>query len=163
MSTSDSRSTDTRDDRHSANPMGLYVAIAGIALFNIAVFLDWFTNDEGETFSGYEADSLVPFIAYLGVGLAVSMLYARGRALRGQHRGLTLTAMAVGIAAFLQTVAAALDVPGSMERGFDLASELGVYAAMIGAALWSVGSGLLAKEPEGDPERDTVAGRQAAA
>jgi hypothetical protein len=145
-----------RTDVHTANPMGSYVAIAGIVLFNLAVFLDWFSTEDGETYSGYEADSLVPFIAYLGVGLAISLLYAQRRALRGQHRGLTLTAMAVGIAAFLQTVAAALDVPGSMERGFDLGSELGVYAAMIGAAVWSVGAGLLAKEPEGDPERDSV-------
>lgn len=106
--------------------------------------------------SGYEADSLIPFIAYLGIGLAVALFVASGRAERGQHRGLTLTAMAVGIAAVLQTVATIIDIPGSVERGDDLSTEIGVYVALVGALVWAVGAGLLAKEVEGDPERDTV-------
>lgn len=106
--------------------------------------------------SGYEADSLVPFIAYLGIGLAVAMFVATGRAERRQHRGLTLTAMAVGTAAVLQTVATIIDIPGSVERGDDLSTEMGVYVALIGALVWAIGAGLLAKEVEGDPERDTV-------
>ena len=31
-----------------ANPMGAYVTLAGVALFTIAVFLDWLSNDAGD-------------------------------------------------------------------------------------------------------------------
>ena len=32
-----------------ANPMGAYVTLAGVALFTIAVFLDWLTTDIEDT------------------------------------------------------------------------------------------------------------------
>jgi ABC-type Fe3+-siderophore transport system permease subunit len=149
-----SNRTATRTRR--ANPTGLYVAIVGILIFNVAPFLDWFTNDDGETFSGYEGDSLIPFIAYFGIGLAAALLYAHGRAERRQHRGLSLAAMAVGIAALAQSVATVIDVPGAMERGGDLQTELGVYVALLGGAIWAAGAALFAKEPEGDPETTAV-------
>ena len=146
-----------RTDTRTASLTGLYTAVAGIAVFNVAPFLDWFTDQGDDTsMSGYEADSLIPFIAYLGIGFAVAMFIAAGRAERNQHRGLTLAAMAVGAAATLQTIATIIDIPGSVERGSDLSTEIGVYVALVGALVWTVGTGLLAKEVEGDPEHDTV-------
>ena len=100
--------------------------------------------------------SLIPFIAYLGVGLALAMVYASGRAERRQHRGLTLTSMAVGIAAALQTGVMLIEVPGALERGDDLSTELGVYVALLGAVLWAIGSGVLAKEVEGSADHDVT-------
>jgi ABC-type Fe3+-siderophore transport system permease subunit len=144
----------TRAAVRAAKPTGAYVAAAGIVLFNIAPFLQWFDDEQGNTVSGYEGDSLVPFMAYLGLGLAVAVLYALGRASRRQHRGLSLVTMAVGLAAFLQTAVTILDVPGSIQQGADANAEIGVYVAMLGAIVWSVGAGLLSKEPEGDDARD---------
>jgi hypothetical protein len=45
--------------------MGAYVAIAGVVVFTIAVFLDWISvdNENNDSFSGYETDSLIPFVA----------------------------------------------------------------------------------------------------
>ncbi|WP_369055555.1 hypothetical protein [Kineococcus terrestris] len=120
----------------------------------MAPFFDWVTfegSDVGRV--GYETDSLVPFTAYLGLGLLLAMLYARGRARRGQHRGLTLVSMAVGLAATVQCVAFALNPMGGLERGDALNPAIGVFTGIVGAALWSIGSGLLAKEVEGDDER----------
>ena len=151
----DDRST-SRTHIRRASPTGIYVAIIGIVLFNISPFLDWFTNGDGESYSGYEGDSLIPFVAYLGVGLAIALLFAQGRAERRQHRGLSLATMAVGIAASLQALATILDVPGALERGENLDTELGVYVALLGAVVWAIGAAVLAKEPEGDPELDRV-------
>lgn len=145
-------------ERVAANLTGAYVAVAGVVLLNVAVLLEWATYDaptEGG-YSGYEADSLNPFMAYLGVGFAVALLYAAKRAYRNQHRGLSLASMAVGLAVFLQTVAWVLDVPGAAERSSELGAGVGVYLALVGSALWAIGSGLLAKEPEGDTEHDRV-------
>lgn len=142
----------TRTHTRRASPTGLYIAILGILVFNIAPFLDWFTNDNGETYTGYEGDSLIPFIAYLGIGLAAGLLFAQGRAKRRQHRGLSLATMAVGIAALVQSLATIIDVPGAMERGSNLETEAGVYVALLGGAVWAVGAALFSKEPEGDPE-----------
>ena len=107
--------------------MGLYVTLAGIALFTAAVFLDWLATDiedtervEGASVSGYETDSLILFVAYLGIGLAAALLYAMTRAHRRQHRGLTLTSMAVGIAATLLALSYLVDAPGISEGGRDL-------------------------------------------
>jgi hypothetical protein len=72
------------------------------------------------------------------------------RAYRRQHCGLTLSCMAAGIAATLLAVAYIIDPPDASERGDQLSTEFGVYVALIGGLLWAVGSGLLAKEPEGD-------------
>ena len=136
--------------------MGAYVAIAGIVVFTIAVFLDWISvdNENNRSFSGYETDSLIPFVAFLGIGFAAALLYALSRAYRRHHRGLTLSCMAAGIAATLLALAYIIDRPGAAERGDNLSIELGVYVALIGGLLWAVGSGLLAKEPEGDDVDD---------
>jgi uncharacterized membrane protein YidH (DUF202 family) len=139
-----------------ARPTGLAVAAAGILVFNVAPFLKWVDPDgapNGRT--GYETDSLVPFIAYLGLGLLAAMAYAWQRARRGQHRGLTLVSMAVGIAAALQCTAFALNPMGGLERGDELDPQIGVFVAILGAAIWAIGSGLLAKEIEGDDDEDT--------
>jgi len=142
-----------------ARSTGLAVAAAGVGVFNISPFLNWVATNQAngnDTIrTGYETDSLVPFIAYLGIGLLLAMVYARGRAHRGQHRGLTLASMAVGVAATLQAVAFAINPMGGLERGDDLSAKIGVYVAILGAALWAVGSGLLAKEIEGD-DHDTT-------
>ena len=144
-----------------ASPMGAYIALAGIALFTIAVFLDWLATDiedtarvEGASVSGYETDSLIPFVAYLGIGLAAALMYAMSRAHRRQHRGLTLTSMAVGIAAALLALSYLVDAPGISEGGRDLSPEIGVWLALIGGLLWAAGSGLFAKEIEGDDHLD---------
>jgi uncharacterized membrane protein YidH (DUF202 family) len=134
-----------------AKGTGLAVTALGVVVFNTSPFLQWVDRDgasEGRT--GYETDSLVPFIAYLGIGLVLAMAYAAKRARRAQHRGLTLASMAVGIAATLQTVAFALNPMGGLERGDDLVAQLGVYVGIVGAAVWAIGSGLLARDVEGD-------------
>ncbi|MCH8560164.1 hypothetical protein LTH96_00010 [Nesterenkonia sp. LB17] len=144
---------------------GLIVTVVGVLLFNIAPFLDWVTTEDSESYSGYETDSLIPFIAYLGVGLLVALFLARGRARRGQHRGLTLVSMAVGIAAAAQCLAFAMEPMGALERGDNLSIELGVWLGLIGAAIWAIGSGLLAKEIEGDDNdrtHDHIRGAKAA-
>ncbi len=147
-----SGSTSTVETRR-ARPTGLAVAAAGILVFNIAPFMNW-VDPQGENNprTGYESDSLVPFIAYLGIGLLGAMAYAGKRARRGQHRGLTLASMATGIAATLWCIAYALSPMGALERGDNLSAQVGIYVAILGAALWAIGSGLLAKEIEGDDE-----------
>jgi ABC-type Fe3+-siderophore transport system permease subunit len=147
-----------------ANPMGLYITLAGIALFTIAVFLDWLSTDiedtqqiSGQSVSGYETDSLIPFVAYLGIGLAAALAYALTRAHRRQHRGLTLTSMAAGIAATLLALSYLIDAPGISESGTDLSPEIGVWLALLGGLLWAAGSGLFAKEIEGDDRVDDAA------
>ena len=141
-----------------ARPIGLAVAAAGILLFNISPFLNWADpKGEGNPRTGYETDSLVPFIAYLGIGLLAAMAYAMQRVRRGQHRGLTLTSMAVGIAATLQCIAFAFNPMGGLERTDELDPQIGVFLGIIAGALWAIGSGLLAKEIEGDDDEDTDA------
>jgi ABC-type Fe3+-siderophore transport system permease subunit len=158
MATPSSRPARPRDDRR-ATPTGLFVAALGIVIFNVAPFFDWVETDgEGGNAvsrTGYETDSLVPFIAYLGLGLLVAMFYAMSRARRGQHRGLTLVTMAVGIAAALQCLAFAIEPMGGLERGDDLSAQIGVYIGLIGAAIWAIGAGLFAKEIEGDDHDHT--------
>ena len=53
-------------------------------MFNISPFLNW-VDPAGapNPRTGYETDSLVPFIAYLGLGLLAAMAYAMKRAYRG--------------------------------------------------------------------------------
>ncbi len=140
-------------DTRRARPTGLAVAAAGILVFNVAPFMNWVDPvGENNPRTGYEADSLVPFIAYLGIGLLVAMAYAAKRTRRGQHRGLTLASMATGIAATLWTIAYALSPMGALERGDNLSAQIGIFVAILGAALWAVGSGLLAQEVEGDDD-----------
>ena len=146
-------STTTTRDTRRAKTTGLAVAAVGIVVFNISPFLNWVNPDEGaDPRTGYETDSLVPFIAYLGLGLLVALFYAGKRARRGQHRGLTLVSMAVAVAAALQCLAFGLNPMGGLERGDNLAADLGVWVGFLGAAIWAVGSFLLAKEIEGDDE-----------
>lgn len=149
-----SRTTRVEIERVRANTTGLYVTLAGVVIFNVAVFFEWATtSDDG--FTGYESDSLWPFAAYLGIGFAVALLYAANRAYRNQHRGLTLASMAVGLAITLQCIAWLVDIPGAAERDTG-DPAMGVYIGLVGALLWTIGSGMLAKEPEGDPEHDRV-------
>jgi hypothetical protein len=121
---------------------------------NVSPFLKW-VNPQGpaDPRTGYETDSLVPFMAYLGIGLLLAMVYAGKHAPRGQHRGLTLVSMAVGVAAAIQCTAFAINPMGGLERGDHLAPQIGVFVGIIGAAIWAIGSGLLAKEIEGDDDR----------
>ncbi|TNM69199.1 hypothetical protein FHN55_05340 [Streptomyces sp. NP160] len=151
-----SSASGTRDDRR-AGKAGLGVAALGVVVLNVAPFMDWVDPaGEGDPRTGYATDSLVPFTAYLALGLLLAMLYAAKRARRGQHRGLTLVSMASGLAATVQFVAFALQPMGGLERGDDLAAQVGVYVAIIGSALWALGSGLLAKEVEGDDHHDEL-------
>ena len=141
-----------RHDRR-ANPMGAYVATAGVVVFLIATFLDWVSTENGEvTGSGYETDSTIPLVAYLGLGLAAALLYTLNRARGRQHRGLSLTTMAAGIAAAGLALSYLLDAPGALERGGDYSAEVGTWIALIGAIVWAVGAYLLANEPEGDDD-----------
>jgi hypothetical protein len=141
-----------RHDRR-ANPMGAYVATAGVVVFLIATFLDWVSTENGEvTGTGYETDSTIPLVAYLGLGLAAALLYALNRARGRQHRGLSLTTMAAGIAAAGLALSYLLDAPGALERGGDYSAEMGTWIALIGAIVWAVGAFMLAKEPEGDDD-----------
>lgn len=41
-----------------------------------------------------------------------------------------------------------------LERGDGLPPAIGVYVGIVGAALWALGSGLLAEEVEGDDDLD---------
>ncbi|WP_432544682.1 hypothetical protein [Kineococcus sp. SYSU DK002] len=151
MATAEPNNTTPRDTRvRTAGKGGLGLAAVGIVVFNVSPLLNWVDVDETTSRTGYETDSLVPFIAYLGLGLLISMAYAAKRARRGQHRGLTLVSMAVALAATIQCIAFALNPMGGLERGDDLGAALGVYVGILGAALWAIGSGLLAKEVEGD-------------
>jgi ABC-type Fe3+-siderophore transport system permease subunit len=157
MATNDRTTTSTgRTVEHArrANTMGAHVATAGVVVFLIATFLDW-VSTEGEqstSGSGYETDTTIPLVAFLGIGLAVALQYAATRARGRQHRGLSLTAMAVGIAAVLLSLGYIIDVPGAFERGADLSTEIGAWIGLVGGIIWSVGAGLLAKEPEGDDD-----------
>lgn len=159
MAMSDPAAATNRDSHRRAATTGLAVAGAGIVVFNIAPFLNWVDpSGDAITRTGYETDSLVPFIAYLGLGLLAAMAYANKRAHRGQHRGLTLVSMAVGIAATLQCLAFAFNPMGGLERGDDLQTQVGVYVALLGAIIWAVGSFLLAREIEGDDDLDHTTG-----
>ena len=154
------RLTDVTANRpvRTAGKAGLGVAALGVVVFNVSPFLNWVRFDGTERIRvGYETDSLVPFTAYLGLGLLLAMVYAGKRARRGQHRGLTLVSMAVALAATIQCIAFALNPMGVLERGDQLSAQIGVYVGIIGAAIWAIGSGLLAKEIEGDDHRGDVA------
>jgi hypothetical protein len=140
-----------RRDRR-ANPMGAYVVTAGVVIFLIATFLDWVSTDSDVTGSGYETDTTIPLLAFLGLGLAAAVNYALNRARGGQHRGLSLTTMAAGVAATLLSLSYIIDEPGAFERGGELSVEFGAWVGLIGGLVWAVGAFLLAKEPEGDDD-----------
>ena len=122
-------------------------------MFLIATFLDWVsTQDDTVSGTGYETDTTIPLLAFFGVGLAVALNYALNRARGRQHRGLSLTTMAAGIAAVGLALSYLLDAPGALERGGDYAAEIGPWVGLVGGVLWTVGAFLLAKEPEGDDD-----------
>ena len=51
-----------------ARSTGLAVAAAGIVIFNVSPFLNWVDpGGDANPRTGYETDSLIPFIAYLGL------------------------------------------------------------------------------------------------
>ena len=150
--TAHSHQGELRHDRR-ANPMGAYVATGGVVVFLVATFLDWVSTEGGSvTGSGYETDTTIPLVAFLGVGLATALLYALNRARGRQHRGLSLTTMAAGIAAAGLALSYILDAPGALERGGDYSAEVGAWIGLVGAIVWAVGAFLLAKEPEGDDD-----------
>src|SRR3712207_3855272 len=136
----------TLDHERRANPTGAYVATAGVAVFLISVFLDWFSVTEAdESVPGYDADGVIPFTAYLGVGLVVALFYAMSRARGRQHRGLTLATMAVGIAAVLLSLSNLFDATGVASGDTEVDVQIGVWIALLGSIVWSIGAGLLAK------------------
>jgi len=144
-----------RGGHRRARLTGLIIAAVGIVILNVSPFLDWVEvngNDNGQSVNrtGYETDSLVPFMAYLGVGALIAMLAAAQRAWRGQHRGLTLAAMALGVAVTLQCLAFAIEPMGGLERGDDLDVQIGVWVGLVGAAIWTIGCAIFSAEIEGD-------------
>jgi len=154
-----STSTNERHDRDEqrANPIGAYIATAGALVLLVSIWLDWIglgpRDAEQEASSGYEGDSLVPFMAYLAVGFAVALLYALKRADRRQHRGLSLASFAVGLAALLWCISFIIDPVSTLQfpEG-NVSVKWGAYLGTLGALLWALGSFLLAKEPEGNFE-----------
>jgi uncharacterized membrane protein YidH (DUF202 family) len=147
----------TPTSTRTAKTAGLAVAAAGVVVLNISPFLNWVNPaDSADPRTGYETDSLVPFIAYLGIGLVVAMGYAVKRARRGQHRGLTLVSMAVAVAAALQCLAFAVNPMGGLERGDDLSPQIGVFVGLLGALIWAYGSYKFAQEIEGDDTSDAT-------
>lgn len=147
----------TVNSTRTAKTTGLAIAAAGVLVFNVSPFLNWVNPGESaDPRTGYETDSLVPFIAYLGIGLVVALAYAVSRARRGQHRGLTLASLAVAVAAALQCLAFAINPMGGLERGDDLSPQIGVFVGLIGALIWAVGSYKFAQEIEGDDKVDAT-------
>jgi len=151
-------------ERHvRANPLGALLSLVGIAAFSVAVFLDWLGVEDGSAqgrgraISGYDLNTIIPFTALLGVGLAVSLLYALAKATRRQHRGLTLVTMAVGLAATGLAVAYLVNPPGVAGAADNATTKSGVFVALAGGALWSLGAGLFAAQPQGDDRHDDAA------
>lgn len=158
MTTSNVRSG-TNADRHRANPMGAYIATAGALILLISVFLGWVGLGQGDSqedvISGYEADGVIPFMGLLGLGFALALLYATKRADRRQHRGLSLASFAVGLASLLWILLFIIDPISTFQYNENVTTAFGAYIGLLGALIWTVGSFLLAKEPEGDVEDDT--------
>jgi len=140
-------------DPHRATSAGLLLAALGVVVLNVSPFLDWLKTDDNAAGpeiqrTGYESDSLVPFMAFLGAGLLLAMLYAAARNMHGQHRALTLASMGVGIAVAAQCTAYAIEPMGALERTDDLVPQIGVFVGIVGAVLWAVGCGLMIKAGE---------------
>jgi hypothetical protein len=57
-----------------ARTTGLALTGAGVLVFNVAPFMNWVDpKGDANPRTGYETDSLIPFIAYLGLGLLLAM------------------------------------------------------------------------------------------
>jgi hypothetical protein len=132
MTTSNVRSGTSRSgtnaDTHRANPLGAYIATLGALILLASVWLDWvglgIADSETNSSSGYEADSLIPFMGLLGLGFALALLYATKRADRRQHRGLSLASFAVGLASLLWIVFFIIDPIETVKyAGYDGESE----------------------------------------
>ena len=155
------------DDHRRANPLGAYVATLGALLLFVSIWLHWVgfgkADSEQNFSSGYEADSVIPLLGTLGIGFAAALLYALKRADRNQHRGLSLASFAVGLASLLWIIFFFIDPIETVkyagyqgEENPNVTTSWGLWVGLIGSLLWTVGSFLLAKEPEGDVEHDTV-------
>ena len=135
-------------------------------MFLVSVWLDWLTLGPGDSernpSSGYEADGVIPLMGYLAVGFAFALLYATVRADRRQHRGLSLASFAVGLASLMWVVSFLLDPISTVQYNENVSIEWGPFIALVGALLWTAGSVMLAKEPEGDYEADRTVGQRAA-
>lgn len=163
----DDRRTTSSDDHRRANPLGAYVATLGAALLFVSMWLHWVgfgkADSEQNFSSGYEADSVIPYMALLGLGFAAALIYALKRADRNQHRGLSLSSFAVGTASTLWIIFFLINPISTVQyaglRGEDnpnVTTSWAVWLGLFGALLWAVGSFLLAKEPEGDIDRSGV-------
>lgn len=165
--TTDSGAQAGPTDSRRAKPLGAYIATAGSLILAGSMWLDWVglgpSDAEADFSSGYEADSLIPFMGLLGVGFSLAMLYAAKRADRGQHRGLSLASFAVGLASLVWIVFFLIDPIETLkydgangEEQPNVTTAAGLFVGLLGALLWTVGSFLLAKEPEGDVEESHV-------
>lgn len=81
MAVAEKHDTTTAHGTRRARTTGLAIAGASIVVFNPSPLLDWVdaeskTSGSGNEMSrtGYETDSLVPFIAYLGIGSSPSSM-----------------------------------------------------------------------------------------
>lgn len=141
-----------------ANPLGAYITTVGALVFLLSIWLDWVnlgpTDRETNPSSGYEADGVIPLLAYLGIGFSLALLYATKRADRRQHRGLSLASFAVGLAALLWTLSFLIDAISTVQYQENVSTGYGLWIGLLGSLLWTAGSFLLAKEPEGDREHD---------
>lgn len=164
----------TNADTRRANPLGAYIATLGALILLVSVWLHWVglgpADSQADSSSGYEADSLIPFMGLLGLGFALALLYATVRADRRQHRGLSLASFAVGLASLLWILFFIFDPIETVkyagyqgEEAPNVATEWGAYVGLIGALIWTLGSFLLAKEPEGDVEETKYVQQQAPA
>ena len=159
--------TNADEHLHRAKPLGAYVATLGALILFVSMWLNWVglgpNDSEADLSSGYEADSLIPFMGLLGIGFSAALLYALKRADRGQHRGLSLASFAVGLASFLWILFFFIDPIATVkyagyrgESDPNVTPSWGLWIGLVGSLLWTLGSFLLAKEPEGDVEHDAV-------
>jgi hypothetical protein len=153
---------------HRAKPTGAFIAAAGSVILFISMWLPWTGIGPGDradrVINGYEADSTIPFMGCLAIGFALALLYALKRADRKQHRGLSLASFAAGLGSTLWILLFAINPIETVKyAGYlnesnrpDVPHQWGLYISLLGALIWTIGSFLLAKEPEGDIEHDSA-------